>query len=83
VLICAPTEALEGELMVGTQRGLREPASCAACVILKGSPEVTSPSGANASTLAMATSSATAPMIAATRLASAVPMAVPISTASE
>ena len=31
--MCAPTDALDGELISGTQRGLRAAASCCACVI--------------------------------------------------
>ena len=83
VLIWAPIDALDTELIAGTQRGLGDAASCSDCVMLKGSPDVTSASGAYASTFATVTSSATPPITAATRLASAVPTPVPISTASE
>jgi hypothetical protein len=76
----APIEAVLAVLIAGTQLGLRAAASCVFCLMVWESPEVTSASGPNVSNCASAISSATRPRCAATRLATAVPMPVPIST---
>jgi len=61
VAMCAPTDALDTELISGTQRGLRAAASWSGWVIAYGSPEVTSPRASNTSSCATATSSAIPP----------------------